>query len=142
MSTSSPPIGETGRNVVRNVVQLRKARGLSLRTLSDRLGKLGRPILPVGLSRLENEQRRVDADDLVALAHALGVNPAALLLPPGDLPPEDHPALRETRNVAARIEAVLAADAAPGQHLARSLTRALQRLRLEIDELLDQSPPR
>ena len=35
----------------------------------------------LGLSRIEKGRRRVDADDLVALALALRVNPGALLLP-------------------------------------------------------------
>lgn len=64
------PVGQVGLTVVANVERLRKARRLSLRALSDRLAGLGRPILPIGLSRLSQGKRRVDADDLVALAAA------------------------------------------------------------------------
>src|SRR5215469_15370529 len=76
----SPPIGPIGQNVVRNVEDLRRSRGLSLRELSDRLAAIGRPILSTVLHRLGQGKRRVDADDLVALALVLGVNPSALLL--------------------------------------------------------------
>lgn len=82
------PLGPIGAYVVDNLKQLREARGLTYQKLSDRLRELGRPIPTLGLSRIENGNRRVDADDLVALAIALDVNPAALLLPrntaPGD----------------------------------------------------------
>lgn len=83
--SKSPPIEAIGRNVAASVRALRGRP--SLQALSDRLTELGRRILPIGLSRLENGGRRVDADDLVALAIALGVNPNALLLP-RDLPPD------------------------------------------------------
>lgn len=64
-----------------NVKELRIRRGLSHRELSRRLGEIGRPILPSGIVKLEHRQRRVDADDLMALAVALGVTPNRLLLP-------------------------------------------------------------
>lgn len=64
-----------------NVKRIREARGFSYRQLSDLLEELGRPIPTLGLSRIEKGERRVDADDLVAIAVALGVNPSALLLP-------------------------------------------------------------
>lgn len=49
--------------------------------LSERLETLGRPIPPLGLRRIEAGTRRVDVDDLVAIAIALGVSPASLLMP-------------------------------------------------------------
>ncbi len=42
---------------------------------------MGREIPPLGLRRIESGERRVDADDLVALAVALGVTPITLLMP-------------------------------------------------------------
>ncbi len=57
-----------------------------MRELSARLTKLGRPILPSGITKLEQGKRRVDVDDLVALAAALRVTPTRLLLGP---PPTD-----------------------------------------------------
>jgi hypothetical protein len=69
--------------VVANVTDLSQARGLSFRRLSGRLRQLGRPIHSSALHALSQGERRVDADDLVALAVALGVNPNALLFPRG-----------------------------------------------------------
>jgi transcriptional regulator with XRE-family HTH domain len=74
-------IAQTGVCVAEGIQTLRKARGLSLQGLSDRLSALGRPIPLASLSKVENRTRRIDADDLVALAVALGVNPNRLLLP-------------------------------------------------------------
>jgi transcriptional regulator with XRE-family HTH domain len=76
------PLGPTGEQVRENVKRLRTDRRLTYVELSDRLDRAGRPIPPLGLSRIERGDRRVDADDLVAIAHALGVNPSALLFPP------------------------------------------------------------
>ena len=42
---------------------------------------LGRSIPPLGLRRIEAGERRIDIDDLVALALALEVSPLRLLLP-------------------------------------------------------------
>lgn len=65
-----------------NVARLREARGLTKKDLADRTQELGRPVPPLGISRIEAGTRRVDADDLVALADALNVSPLDLLLPP------------------------------------------------------------
>lgn len=78
------PLGPVGETVQANVKRLREAQNLSLVKLSRLLTEVGRPIPTLGLSRIENGERRVDADDLVALAMALGKHPAALLLPPED----------------------------------------------------------
>jgi hypothetical protein len=67
--------------VAHTVRKFRKARNLGYAALSRRMEELGRPIPPLGLRRLEEGQRRVDVDDLVALAMALEVAPVALLLP-------------------------------------------------------------
>jgi len=71
----------TGENVRANVVRLRKARGLTTYQLAQLMAKAGRPIPQSGISRIESGGRRVDVDDLTALAVVLGVSPAALLLP-------------------------------------------------------------
>lgn len=75
------PLGPTGEQVRANVVRIREARGMTKKQLADRTQELGRPIPPLGISRIEAGARRVDADDLVALAVALQVSPVALLLP-------------------------------------------------------------
>ncbi len=74
-------LGPTGEQVNRAVRKFREARNLSYAELSRRLAKLGRKIPPLGLRRIEADERRVDVDDLVALAIALDVAPVALLLP-------------------------------------------------------------
>lgn len=76
------PLGPTGERVQANVARIRDQRGLTYRELTERLTTLGRVIPVLGLSRIERGERRVDADDLVALALALGVNASTLLLPP------------------------------------------------------------
>lgn len=76
-----PEPGAAGRRLSEAVAGLRQARGLSQRRLSARLAALGRPLIPLAVSRLERGERRTDVDDLLALAVALGVNPSALLLP-------------------------------------------------------------
>jgi transcriptional regulator with XRE-family HTH domain len=66
--------------VAANVRDLRQQRRMTVRDLSARMGELGRPLLPSGVTKIEQGQRRVDVDELVALAVALGVNPSRLLL--------------------------------------------------------------
>ena len=75
--------GPTGLRVAANVKALREARGISVRGLAARMAELGRPLLPSGVGKIEQGQRRVDADELVALALALDVAPNRLLLPAG-----------------------------------------------------------
>ena len=61
--------------------RIRVARGMSLRELEELLNELGHGIAHSGLSKIENTTRRVDVDDLLAIALALNVSPLALLLP-------------------------------------------------------------
>ncbi len=74
-------LGETGAVVARNIERIRRARYLAYTELSARLHDLGREIPTWGLRKIESGGRRVDSDDLVALALALNVSPIALLLP-------------------------------------------------------------
>lgn len=78
------PPGPAGERVADRVKKLRNASGLTYKELSERLDALGRPIPVLGLSRLEKGERRVDADDLIALALALDVTPNRLMLPDVD----------------------------------------------------------
>lgn len=73
-------LGPTGETVAYNVRRLRGER--TYKEVSEQLGKIGRPIPPLAVRRIEEGARRVDADDLLALAVVLGVNPSALLFPP------------------------------------------------------------
>ena len=72
-------VGPTGQRVAENVKRLRGH--LSLRGFSAALAECGRRIIPSGILKIERGQRRVDVDDLVALAAALGTTPNRLLLP-------------------------------------------------------------
>ncbi|MGW3663726.1 helix-turn-helix domain-containing protein [Streptomyces sp. NPDC005141] len=82
-------IEATGENVRANVARLRKARGLTTYQLATALKAAGRAIPQSGISRIESGARRVDVDDLTALAVVFGVSPQALLLPLTDRPDEN-----------------------------------------------------
>lgn len=73
--------GPTSRRVAENLLELRKARGLSTLKLSVAMEELGQPVPASGITRIEKGDRRVDVDDLVAFALALNVSPNALFLP-------------------------------------------------------------
>ncbi|MFF7158134.1 helix-turn-helix domain-containing protein [Streptomyces sp. NPDC008139] len=66
-----------------NLKRLRKARGLTTTALAAALAddEIEHPIPASGITRIEKGDRRVDVDDLVALAVALNVSPLTLLLP-------------------------------------------------------------
>lgn len=74
-------IGATGETVAANLARVRKSQQISLQDLEQRLIALGRRISFSGLSKIERGERRVDVDDLMALAIALDVSPLGLLLP-------------------------------------------------------------
>lgn len=78
------PLGPTGRTVASNIERLRTDQNLTFAALADRLTEMGRPIPPLGLRKIVAQTRRVDADDLVALAVALGTTPIGLLNPNRD----------------------------------------------------------
>lgn len=84
MGTKAVRKGPVADRVAGNVRTHREARRLSHRQLSARLTELGHPILPSGIARIEDGARRVDVDDLVALALALRVSVSRLLLPSTD----------------------------------------------------------
>lgn len=76
------PLGPTGETVRTNVRRLRDLQNFGYADLERKLEDLGRVIPALGLRRIEAGERRVDADDLAALALALGVSPITLLMPP------------------------------------------------------------
>ncbi|MDH6282596.1 helix-turn-helix domain-containing protein [Prescottella agglutinans] len=81
MAEKKNPLGPTGEVVAHNIRRLRDAANLTYAELGRRLEANGRTIPTLGLRKIESGERRVDADDLVALALALGVTPIALLMP-------------------------------------------------------------
>jgi transcriptional regulator with XRE-family HTH domain len=81
MADRKNPLGATGEAVRRNVKAHRERLNLGFADLSRKLEAVGRTIPVLGLSRIEKGDRRVDADDLTALAAALSVSPITLLMP-------------------------------------------------------------
>ncbi|MFV2195294.1 helix-turn-helix domain-containing protein [Nocardiopsis sp. LOL_012] len=76
-------MGPTGRQVAANVKRLRHRRGLTVRETARRLTEEHqRRWTPGAVTDVESGKRRVDADDLVALALVLDVTPNTLLLAP------------------------------------------------------------
>jgi transcriptional regulator with XRE-family HTH domain len=74
-------LGATGEQVRSNIRRLRERGGLSQAQLARLTTSTTRPLASVAINEIENGARRVDVDDLVSLAAALGVNPNALLMP-------------------------------------------------------------
>lgn len=81
MAGKKNELGTTGETVAANVLRLRTGLNLKYAEVSRRLEAVGRPIPVLGVSRIEAGERRVDADDLMALAAVFGVSPATLLMP-------------------------------------------------------------
>jgi transcriptional regulator with XRE-family HTH domain len=81
MAEKRNPLGPTGETVRANLKRLRGRENLGYAQLSRRLDEVGRLIPDLGLRRIESGDRRVDVDDLMALAAALDVSPATLLMP-------------------------------------------------------------
>lgn len=79
-----PDYGPTARAVAENITLLRERQQLTFTRLSERLEKIGWPLNPAAVRRVENCERRVTVDDLVAFAIALKVSPATLLMPEVD----------------------------------------------------------
>lgn len=79
-------LGPTGQQLAKQLKRVRNDRGLDLRSLAERLRANGRFISASSLSKIENEARRVDADDLMALAVALDISPLWLLIDDEELP--------------------------------------------------------
>ena len=72
-------IGPSGMAVLTKVRLLRKKRGLSLRQMAEETRKIRPTLAADTLNKIELGMRRIDVDDLFALATALGVTPAQLL---------------------------------------------------------------
>lgn len=83
MATRKVEIGPTGDTVRQNIARARNDRRLTLRELAKVLAQSDRPLSYTTLSQIENGARRVDVDDLMAIAVALDVSPASLLVPSG-----------------------------------------------------------
>jgi transcriptional regulator with XRE-family HTH domain len=74
-------LGPTGARIAESLRRIRRGGGVTTAELSRRLTVLGQPIPDTSITKTEAGTRRVDVDDLLALAVALGVTPNTLLLP-------------------------------------------------------------
>lgn len=117
MAGRAPEIGATAHTVAGNVERLRKVRNLTWTQLSERLESLGWNLTPVAIKNIESVKRRVDVDDLVALAAALGVSPATLLGPPFKEPTETAQVLNLEVNAVLLWEWLRGNKPLPGQSL-------------------------
>lgn len=72
-------LGKTGRTVRDKVKEVRELRHLTLRDLSERMGQGGHALSIATLSEIERGKRRVDVDELAALAKALDTDMYRLL---------------------------------------------------------------
>lgn len=84
-------IGGAGAQVAAQVTAHRQRRGWDQRTLAERVTEAGRPMSTSVLGKVESGARRVDIDDLVALAAAFEVPPARLLSDTDDQVKEADP---------------------------------------------------
>jgi transcriptional regulator with XRE-family HTH domain len=73
--------GPTARRVAEALRRIRRGQEVTTAELSRRLAALGQPVPDTSITKTEAGTRRVDVDDLPALALALGVTPNTLLLP-------------------------------------------------------------
>ena len=96
-------LGPAGRDVAHNIERLREAQHLTQKELAARMTELGRPVTMQIVSKIEQGERRVDADDLTTAAVALGVNVNALLLPP-DTDDNDKPEMSPEVGQRAAVE--------------------------------------
>lgn len=76
---SGQTVGPHGRTVAARAHRLRLVRRLSQAAVVTAMAQAGHPIPRSALSDIELGLRRLDVDDLHALAAALGVAPALLL---------------------------------------------------------------
>ena len=74
-----------GAVLAANLRAVREQRGMSVRALSARLGDVGYPVVPTGITKAEHldpaRRRRLTTDELAATAVALDTSPAHLLAP-------------------------------------------------------------
>jgi hypothetical protein len=73
-------VGPAGAALAANIHRVRTAQRIGYAELSRLLSDVGRPIPELGLRRIEIGERRVDFDDLLALAYVLKVCPVDLMV--------------------------------------------------------------
>jgi transcriptional regulator with XRE-family HTH domain len=73
-------IGTAGWVLATNIKRVRTAQRLTFSEVVEMLRDVGREIPLLGLRRIERGERRVDIDDLLALAYVLKISPVDLLV--------------------------------------------------------------
>lgn len=81
MAGKEPDYGPTAKAVAQNITRLRESQNLTYTQVSERLTTGGWPLTPVAVRRVEQCERRVTVDDLVAFSVALDTSPASLMMP-------------------------------------------------------------
>ncbi len=79
MTETRHRVGPIGDRVRRNILRLLDERRIGKAELTRRVQAAGRRMDLLAVRRIERGERRVDVDDLVAIAAALGVTAAQLL---------------------------------------------------------------
>lgn len=82
-------IGPIGQRLGDQVRRIRGDLDITQSELSRRLSAHGRPIPVASIGRMESGQRKIDVDDLMAIAYVLDVSPLALLLPFTESPSDE-----------------------------------------------------
>lgn len=82
MASRQVELGPTGNVVRANIIRYRGLRGYTLRDLSERMQSIGHPMSHATINQIERGGRKVDVDDLAALAIGLRVSVPSLLMPP------------------------------------------------------------
>lgn len=134
MASRAVEIGKIGQHVAESIARLRRERGLEQRDLAELVTGAGRTMSASVLSKIESGARRVDVDDLVAIAAALEVSPALLVLAAPVA--EAAPAAATYSSAAASVESAVRSDIdALGDltGLEPSLAAMALRLAAEID---------
>lgn len=134
MAARAIQIGEAGGCVAAAVTAQRQRRGWDQAYLAQRVTEAGRPMSASVLGKVEAGARRVDVDDLVALAAALDVTPQQLL-PGSDAATAPAPEAEATGTVRARVLEDIAAlgDLEALDATAPTLAAVAVRLAQEID---------
>jgi hypothetical protein len=107
-------LGPIGEAVRANVEKRRGDKNLGYAKLARKLEEIGRPIPELGLRRIEEGNRRVDVDDLVALAMVLETSPITLLMPVVDESTEMVPVTDKIKFSAAEAWLYLQTDYSGG----------------------------
>ena len=143
-------IGDIGQHLAAAVAKLRASRRWDQKALAARVTEAGRPMSASVLGKVEAGTRRVDVDDLVALAFALEVPAAKLLLAAGrDIPTEDDaqaasdPPASGTGPVRAAVtdDIETLGDLEILDPMALSLAAIAVRLAQEVDRAVSESGP-